>query len=61
MSNNDRQRHNAAYRLPALDQDFILDDSTRGVRFLLEYTKAEDYLRAWGRRLHGRCVRQRGG
>jgi uncharacterized protein (TIGR00730 family) len=48
MSNNDRQRQNAAYRLPALDEDFILGDSTRGVRFLLEYTKAEDYLRAWG-------------
>jgi uncharacterized protein (TIGR00730 family) len=48
MSNNHRQLHDAAYRLPALDQDFILGDSTRGVRFLLEYTKAEDYLRAWG-------------
>lgn len=36
-----------AYRLPALDQDFLLGDSMRGVRFLLEYSKAEEALRAW--------------
>ena len=36
-----------AYRLPALDQDFLLSDSMRGVRFLLEYAKAEEMLRAW--------------
>ncbi|MFT3988356.1 TIGR00730 family Rossman fold protein [Aestuariivirga sp.] len=38
----------AAYRLPALDQDFLLGDSTRGLRFHLEYQKAEEHLRAWG-------------
>ena len=38
----------AAYRLPALDQDFLLGDSTRGLRFQLEYQKAEEHLRAWG-------------
>ena len=38
----------AAFRLPALDQDFLLGDSTRGVRFQLEYQKAEEYLRRWG-------------
>jgi uncharacterized protein (TIGR00730 family) len=48
MMDNERQRRNAAYRLAALDQDFILGDSTRGVRFLLEYAKAEELLRAWG-------------
>jgi uncharacterized protein (TIGR00730 family) len=37
-----------AYRLPVLDQDFVLGDSTRGIRFQLEYQKAEEYLRAWG-------------
>jgi uncharacterized protein (TIGR00730 family) len=37
-----------AYLLPALDQAFLLSDSLRGVRFLLEYTKAEEALRAWG-------------
>jgi uncharacterized protein (TIGR00730 family) len=36
-----------SYRLPALDQDFILGDSMRGVRFLLEYAKAEQALREW--------------
>lgn len=38
----------SAYRLAALDQDFLLGDSLRGVRFLLEYEKAEQSLRAWG-------------
>lgn len=37
-----------SYRLAALDQDFILGDSMRGVRFLLEYQKVEEALRAWG-------------
>ncbi|GAB4066697.1 TIGR00730 family Rossman fold protein [Ancylobacter sonchi] len=36
-----------SYRLPALDQDFLLGDSMRGVRFLLEYAKAEEELRRW--------------
>lgn len=48
MTDNEHLRQNAAYRLAALDQDFILGDSTRGVRFLLEYAKAEELLRAWG-------------
>lgn len=38
----------AAFRLPAMDQDFLLGDSTRGLRFQLEYQKAEEFLRAWG-------------
>ncbi|TVR12019.1 MAG: LOG family protein [Salinarimonadaceae bacterium] len=37
-----------AYRLAALDPDFLLGDSMRGVRFMLEYAKAEEELRAWG-------------
>jgi uncharacterized protein (TIGR00730 family) len=45
--NNDQIR-SASYRLAALDQDFLLGDSMRGVRFLLEYAKAEEHLRAWG-------------
>jgi uncharacterized protein (TIGR00730 family) len=36
-----------SYRLPALDQDFLLGDSMRGVRFQLEYAKAEKVLRDW--------------
>lgn len=37
-----------AYELPALDTEFLLSDSMRGVRFLLEYEKAEEHLRAAG-------------
>lgn len=45
---NAPQMASPAFRLPALDQDFLLGDSMRGVRFLLEYAKAEEALRAWG-------------
>jgi uncharacterized protein (TIGR00730 family) len=31
-----------------MDQDFLLCDSMRGVRFMLEYAKAEESLRTWG-------------
>jgi uncharacterized protein (TIGR00730 family) len=43
---NNPQMESSAFRLPALDQDFLLGDSTRGLRFQLEYQKAEDTLRA---------------
>jgi len=36
------------YRLAALDQDFLLSDALRGVRFHLEYEKPEQTLRAAG-------------
>ncbi len=36
-----------SYRLAALDQEFLLGDSMRGVRFMLEYAKAEEILRRW--------------
>ncbi len=42
------QLSSPSYRLAALDQDFMLGDSMRGVRFLLEYAKAEEVLRSWG-------------
>ena len=42
------QLRSPAYRIAALDQDFLLGDSMRGVRFQLEYAKAEELLRAWG-------------
>ena len=44
---NGAQLRSASYRLPALDQDSWLGDSMRGVRFLLEYGKAEEALRSW--------------
>jgi uncharacterized protein (TIGR00730 family) len=47
-SDNTPQKEAPAYRLAALDSDFMLGDSMRGVRFLLEYAKAEEQLRAWG-------------
>jgi len=45
---NAAQLASPSYRMAALDQDFLLGDSMRGVRFLLEYAKAEEMLRAWG-------------
>ena len=47
-SDNAPQVQSPSYRLPVLDQEFLLGDSMRGVRFLLEYAKAEQGLRAWG-------------
>ena len=45
---NSAQMASPSYRLAALDTDFLLGDSMRGVRFLMEYAKAEEALRAWG-------------
>src|SRR5271166_1149353 len=47
MADNSLQKNSTAYRLPALDVDFLLGDSLRGVRLQLEYEKAEERLRAW--------------
>jgi len=45
---NAAQMASPSYRLAALDQDFLLGESMRGVRFLLEFAKADEMLRAWG-------------
>ncbi|HEY5105655.1 MAG TPA: LOG family protein [Caulobacteraceae bacterium] len=45
---NEPQRTSPSYRIAALDQDFILGQSMRGVRFLLEFAKADEALTAWG-------------
>ena len=45
---NAAQMASPAYRLAALDQDYLLSDALRGIRFHLEYEKAEQSLRAWG-------------
>ncbi|MBC7769581.1 MAG: LOG family protein [Phycisphaerales bacterium] len=42
------QINSPSYRLAALDQDFLLSDEMRGVRFLLEYSKAENALKQAG-------------
>jgi uncharacterized protein (TIGR00730 family) len=38
---NAAQLASPSFRLPALDEDFLLSEEMRGVRFLLEYSKAE--------------------
>ena len=48
MNDNTDQKNSPAYRLAALDEDFLLGDSMRGVRLQLEYEKAEERLREWG-------------
>jgi uncharacterized protein (TIGR00730 family) len=48
ITDNARQRNSSTYRLAALDREFILGDSTRGIRLQLEYAKVEEALRAWG-------------
>ena len=45
---NKPQMASPTYRLAALDQEYILSDSQRGVRFMLEYNKAEEALDRWG-------------
>jgi uncharacterized protein (TIGR00730 family) len=47
VADNSAQRNSPAYRLAALDPDFLLGDSMRGVRLQIEYAKAEERLRAW--------------
>ncbi len=48
MPDNELQKLSAAYRLPVGDPDFLLSDSMQGVRFLLEFAKADELLRSWG-------------
>lgn len=45
---NAAQRASPSYRLAALDQDFLLGDSTLGLRLQMEFLKADEALRAWG-------------
>src|SRR5579863_7557192 len=45
---NGAQLASPAYRLAAMDQDFLLGDSTRGLRFQLEYSKADEARRRFG-------------
>ena len=45
---NAAQIASPSYRLPALDPDFLLGESMRGARFMLEYEKADQALKAWG-------------
>ncbi len=42
------QAASPTYRLASSDPDFIMGPSMRGVRFLMEFAKADEALRAWG-------------
>jgi len=48
MDENDLQRRSRSYLLPVEDSEFLLSDELRGIRFALEYSKAEMLLRQWG-------------
>jgi uncharacterized protein (TIGR00730 family) len=48
VTDNRPQIRSGAYVPAELDQDFLLGDSMRGVRFMLEFMKADEILRAWG-------------
>lgn len=42
---NSEQRNSPSFQLASLDQHFLMSDAMRGVRFMLEYYKAENLLR----------------
>ena len=44
---NAAQLASPAYRLPGVDEAFLMSDSMRGVRFLMEFAKADGVLREW--------------
>ena len=46
--NTSRQIASHSYRLPVEDQEFLLRDELRGIRFALEYSKTDLLLRDWG-------------
>ena len=54
MDEDEIARANAAqvaspsYRLAAQDPDFLMGNTMRGVRFLLEFSKVEEALNTWG-------------
>jgi uncharacterized protein (TIGR00730 family) len=48
MAANDDQLRSKSYLLAVEDQDFLLRDELRLIRFALEYAKAELALRDWG-------------
>ncbi len=48
MPNRPRKNVYKSYQLAFEDDEFLHGDSMRGVRFLLEYQKPEEHMRAWG-------------
>jgi uncharacterized protein (TIGR00730 family) len=45
IPDNSAQKASSSYRIAAFDQEFLLSEELRGVRFLLEYSKAEIALK----------------
>ncbi len=48
MTTRETRKRRDDYLLASLDPNFLLGDSTRGIRFFLEYEKPEERLQAWG-------------
>jgi uncharacterized protein (TIGR00730 family) len=48
VADNAAQLLSKSYILPVEDEEFLLSDATRPIRFALEYSKAEILLRRWG-------------
>jgi uncharacterized protein (TIGR00730 family) len=48
MPDSEKQLRSPSYILPVEDMAFLLRDELRGIRFALEYEKAELSLRDWG-------------
>ncbi len=48
MSTRAVRKRRDKYLLASLDPNFLLGDSTRGIRFFLEYERPEERLQAWG-------------
>jgi uncharacterized protein (TIGR00730 family) len=48
MPDSSAQKASPAFRLAAIDPDFLLGETTRGVRFQLEYMKAQEHLARFG-------------
>jgi uncharacterized protein (TIGR00730 family) len=48
VSDNLSQRRSNSYKLPVEDQEFLLREEMRDIRFALEYAKADLLLHDWG-------------
>jgi hypothetical protein len=59
MDKNAGQKNSPAYRLAALDPDFLLSDSMRGVRLQLELRKGRRTTTRVGRPINYRRLRER--
>jgi uncharacterized protein (TIGR00730 family) len=48
VADNQAQKQSRSYKLPVEDTEFLLREEMRGMRFTLEYSKADLLLRDWG-------------